>query len=193
MKPVKPETTHFAQKVRRKAEFITPPNTLKAKVGSGGLSEDILEKAQALLEHSAVDFTPLAELYLNTLMKGVEAARTSEQLIDEKESELLIAGMLYPSMQLKANGGMFRYALVTTIADRLVQFLEVVETPDTDALEIVLAFHTTIRAIVMGRITGTGGRHGKELIDALDDACRRYFERHPENLNPIEQDFTEEF
>ena len=63
---VKPH--HFDQVPRRKAEFIKPPNILKAKVGSGGLSEDILNKAQLLLENNTVDFQPLAEIYLNSLM-----------------------------------------------------------------------------------------------------------------------------
>jgi hypothetical protein len=33
----KPKNTHFNQKLRRKAEFIKPPDILKTKVGSGGV------------------------------------------------------------------------------------------------------------------------------------------------------------
>ena len=43
-------TTHFNQPQKRQAEFFMPPNLLKEKAGSGGLSEDILLKAQKLLE-----------------------------------------------------------------------------------------------------------------------------------------------
>jgi hypothetical protein len=167
---------HYNQAPRRKAEFIRPPNTLKAKVGSGGLSANILDKAQALLENNAVDFLPLAELYLGSLMRGVESAKN---VILVEDPEPLIAQILYPAMQLKANGGMFHYQLVTRAADKLIQFLEVIENPDEDALDIVIAFHSTIRAIIMGRITGDGGKHGQELIDALNEACVRYFEKHP--------------
>lgn len=172
---------HYNQTPRRKAEFITPPNTLKAKVGSGGLSDAILNKAQELLENNTVDFLPLGEMYLNTLMKGIDKAKNAHP---DEDQEHLITSMLYPAMQLKANGGMFHYQLVTKIADRLIQYLEVIESADTEALEIVLAFHTTIRAVILGRITGDGGRHGAELIDALDEACVRYFERHP---NPAKE------
>ncbi len=56
--------------------------------------------------------------------------------------------MLYPAMQLKANGGMFRYPLITRISETLLQFLEVIAEPDQDAIEIVLAFHTTIQAVL---------------------------------------------
>ena len=168
---------HFNRKQRRKAEFIRPPNTLKVKVGSGGLADDILDKAQALLENTAVDFRPLAEIYLDAMMRGIQDAR--EENSDDPES--VIAAMLYPGMQLKANGGMFHYPLVTRVSDKLIQFLEVIETPDIEAVEIVLAFHTTIRAIVMGQIKGDGGKHGAELVDALNHACMRYFQKHPEN------------
>ena len=58
------------------------PNTLKAKVGSGGLSEDILNKAQALLENNTVDFQPLAEMYLTALMKGIDIAKGGADHID---------------------------------------------------------------------------------------------------------------
>jgi len=180
----------YNQKKRRKAEFIRPPNTLKAKVGSGGLAEEILTRAQTLLENNAMDFQPLADIYLNALMKGVTEAKVSE---NTAENEEIITQMLYPAMQLKANAGMFHYPLVTQIADRLIQFLEVIIAPDIDALEIVIAFHTTIRAVIMGRIKGDGGTHGAALVQALDDACHRYFDRYPYNHNGDEMDFNEKF
>ena len=137
------EATHPSHK-RRKAEFSTPLNLLRAKVGYGGLSEETLDKAQAVIESTNVDFGPMAEMYLSTMMRGIERARNPGPGRDSKN---LIAGMLYPAMQLKANGTMFRYPLVTRISDRLTHFLETISGPDSDALEIVSAFHTTIRAV----------------------------------------------
>jgi hypothetical protein len=182
MGTTKPETTHFNQKPRRQAEFIKPLNTLKSKVGSGGLGDDIVNKAQTLLEKNSVDFQPLAEMYLTSLMKGIEGTRNAGP---QDDGEALIAAMLYPAMQLKANGGMFRYPLVTRIGDKLIQFLEVIAVPDIDAVEIVLAFHTSIQAVIMGRVTGTGGKHGDELMQVLDSACLRYFKSHPDNRPEI--------
>lgn len=165
---------HYNQTPKRKAEFINPPNFLKEKVGSGGLSDDIIEKAQALLENNTVNFQPLADMYLDGLMKGIEHTKNAAPTDDQ---EYLISTMLYPTMQLKANGGMFHYNLVTIIADRLIQFLEVIDEPDIEAIEIILAFHTTMRAVIQGKITGDGGTHGDDLIKALNAACIRYFER----------------
>lgn len=181
---------HYNQEPRRKAEYLRPPNTLKAKVGSGGISDAILDKAQALLENNVVDFQPLAEIYLQSLMKAIETAQKNH---DKQDHETLIAAMIYPAIQLKANGGMFHYPLITTMADRLIQYLEVIVEPDLDAVEIVLAFHTTLRAVIMGRVVGNGGRHGQELLAALNDACMRYFERYPYNHSSYKLDYTEEF
>ncbi|MGB4058275.1 MAG: hypothetical protein WBK77_09355 [Alphaproteobacteria bacterium] len=169
------DTKHFKQVPRRKAEFIKPPNMLKTKVGSGGLGDDILDKAQSLLENNTVDFQPLADMYLTSLMRGIELAKEADPGDDQ---EYVISRMLYPGMQLKANGGMFHYPLVTRIAAKLIEFLEVIQEIDVEAIEIVLAFHTTMRAVVMGRVTGDGGRHGTELIRALNEACERYFEKY---------------
>ena len=165
---------HYNQTPKRKAEFLNPPNYIKEKVGSGGISEEILEKAQKLLENNTVDFRPLADMYLSALMRGVDTAKDSQTTDDH---EYLISLMLYPAMQLKANGGMFHFPLVSIIADRLIQFLEVIDEPDVESIEIVLAFHTTMRAVIHGGIKGDGGDQGGELLNALNAACIRYFER----------------
>ncbi|MCB9983937.1 MAG: hypothetical protein H6861_09775 [Rhodospirillales bacterium] len=169
--------SHYNQPRRRKAEFIRPPNILKQKVGHGGLSDDILDKAQKLLEENTHDFEPLAMMYLNSMMKGIEMAKGYSPA-DDKEQ--IIVNMLYPAMQLKANGGMFHYNLVTMIADKLIQFLEVIEDPDIEAVEIVLAFHTTVTAVIQGHVSGNGGKQGQDLLGALSDACMRYFDKHPD-------------
>jgi len=170
---------HYNRTPLRKAEFISPPNTLKQKVGNGGISDEIIAKAQKLLEENTQDFEPLANMYLTALMNGIEMAKGFSAADD---IEQIIANMLYPSMQLKANGGMFRYSLISKIADKLIQFLEVIDEPDIEAVEIVLAFHTTITAIIQAKITDDGGKNGDELMSALTSACMRYFEKHPDAI-----------
>lgn len=169
---------HFNLKPKRKAEFFPATPQLKVKVGQGGLTDDILDKAQALLASNTVDFRPLGEMYLESMMRGVSKVKELPDM--QTRDEFLISAILFPAMQLKANGGMFHYHLVTQIADRMIQFLEVIECVDADALEIVQAFHTTIRAILLGQIKGDGGQRGKELMDALNAACYRYFEKYPD-------------
>jgi len=174
----KPKNTHFNQKPRRKAEFIKPLDTLKSKVGSGGLTEEILNKAQILLESNNVDFLPMAEVHLATMMRYIDKAKNSSV---GEDGEIVIAQIINSAMQLKANGGMFHYQMVTRISDKLIEFLEVVAVLEDDAIEILQAFHTSLRAVVHGRITGSGDKPGDELMQALEDGCLRYFERYPDN------------
>lgn len=174
---------HFDQKPRRNAEFIKPPNDIKAKVGSGGLGEGILAKAQILLESNTMDFGPLAEMYLSNLANAIEKARSYVGF--DGDHEVAIVGMLYPTMQLKANGGMFHFPIVTLLADKQVQFLEVIDKLDSDSIDLAAAFITTIRAVIASKITDDMDMRGRELILALDDACRRYFAKHPFNRNPV--------
>jgi hypothetical protein len=171
---------HFNRTPRRRAEFIKVPNVLKAKVGNGGLSEEILNKAQKLLEENSHDFEPLASMYLDSLAHGIDIAKGFKSSDD---TENVLALMIYPAMQLKANGGMFRYHLITRVADKLIQFLEVIYEPDIEAVEIIMAFHTSLKAIIHGKITGDGGENGTDLQSALTQACMRYLERHPPHID----------
>ena len=170
---------HYNQEPKRKAEFMRPPNYLKQKVGSGGLGEDVLNKAQKLLENNSVDFLPLGETYLESLKRGIEKNKNAQATEDK---EYLISLMIYPAMQLKANGGMFHYPMITAIADKLIQFLEVIDKADIEAMQIALAFHASMRAVLRGKIHGKGGKYGTQLLQALDSACMRYFDKYPELL-----------
>ena len=164
----KPDADHFNQKPRRKAAFVKPLNALRDKIGYGGLNEERLDKAESVLENNAIDFVPMADRYLTDLMGG-------------ENGEALIAGLLSPAMELKSNGGMFGYPLVTRLADRLIHFLEVIVAPDKDALDVVQAFHTTMRSVLTCRITGSRGQYGDALIQPLDASCRDYFARYPDS------------
>ncbi len=174
------DVKHYNQKPRRNAEFINPPNVIKAKVGFGGLSDQILERAQKLLEEHTEDFAPLAKIYLDKMMDGITTARSSgEDSVNEEK----ISHILFPCVQLKANGAMFHYALVTRLADRFVQFMEVVECLDSETLDIAEAFHSTIKIVVASQIKGDGGQQGEDLVEELNSACMRYFEKHKKRLD----------
>jgi hypothetical protein len=174
---------HFDYKRRRKADFYNPPNVLKAKVGSGGLDNSILEKAQKLLENHTEDFEPLAEMYLSSLLEAYEEAKNFK--IGE-DAEGYIGKMIAPAVQLKANGGMFHYPLITSIADVLVNFLEIIEIPDAEVLNIVKGFHNSMHIVIKGRIHSKAGDDGDALIKELEGACERYFRRYPERVTLVE-------
>jgi len=160
----------------RRAEFIMPGNILKTKLGSGGLDEAILEQAQKLIDESGIDFLPAAQRFLVALQEGIRLSAAHDGRFDD---EALIATMLYPAMQLKGNGGMFGYPMITAVGTRLVKFLETIRTPDDDALDIVGGFATALQAIMLlGEKAAEIEEHGQDLTEALDDACARYFEKY---------------
>ncbi len=158
------------QKKFRRAEMITPPNKLKEAVGSGGLDQRVVNKAQELLKNNKVDFQPQATLLLGELRTALLASKGGTIT-----GEAAIEAIIYPAMQLKAQAGMFQYPLVSEISNILVNFLETVENVDKHVLEISDAHRQAISAIVSGGIKGDGGNVGKELREALMDACNRFY------------------
>lgn len=166
---------HYNQKPRRKANFIMPQNKLKQKLGSGGLSQDIINKAQKLIENNTYDFRPDAEEILDRMERTIVDTRQSQ----EQDQEDIIQQLMFPVMQLKTSGGMFHYETVTDISDRLVQFLEVVEKIGEPELEVIEGFYSTLRAIFAAELKGDGGPQGQQLYNALLKACNRYFEKYP--------------
>lgn len=171
------DDSHFNQKKMRRAEFIKPPNKLKLKVGEGGLSDEIIAKAQAVIEENSVDFIPIGQKHLSALHEGIKTADSQMAVLDH---ETLISAILYPAMQLKANGGMFHYPLVSLVAGRMVQYLEVIRDLDDESMEVIDAFYTALRALVYGQVKGDGGKSGAELYSALNEACYRYFTKKGE-------------
>ena len=166
------EQTFQDQKRVRKAEIVVPPNRLKAKVGSGGLDDAILNKAQELLENNTIDFKPIAHMLVDVLHEAIADAKSGAT-----RGEDAIRAMLYPAMQLKAQGAMFHYPLISQIGEILVNFLETVPDVDKDVMDIVVHHKFAINAVLGSQIKGDGGKLGRELRDALLDACQRYYKR----------------
>lgn len=158
------------QKKLRKAELIMPPNRLKEKVGSGGIDEKVLSKAQELMENNTIEFNPIASMMIDVLHEAIADAKTGALT-----GEAAIEAMLYPAMQLKAQGTMFHYPLVSDISNTLVNFLETVGMADKDVLDIVVAHKMSLNAVLASQIKGDGGKVGRELREALLDACARYY------------------
>lgn len=157
------------QKIRN-AELISPPNRLKEKVGSGGIDETVLMKAQELLERNTINFEPIANMLMDLLVEAIADAKAGDL-----KGEEAIEAMIYPAMQMKAQGSMFHYPLVSDISHILVNFLETVETMDRDVLDIVIAHKMSIKAVLASHLKGDGGKTGKELREALMEACGRYY------------------
>ena len=169
--PAMEQTFHDQKKVRV-AEIVIPPNRLKSKVGSGGLDDAVLSKAQELLENNTIDFKPIALMLVDVLHEAIADAKSGAL-----KGEEAIQAMLYPAMQLKAQGAMFHYPLISQIGEILVSFLETIPDVDKDVMDIIVHHKFAVNAVIGSQIKGDGGKLGRELRDALLEACMRYYKR----------------
>lgn len=152
---------------------MTPRNSLKEKVGDGGVPAYVLKKCQDYLESNPVDFFPHA----TKLLERLEAIRldTARPQSKTKEAVTEITNIV---MQLKSNGSMFHYQLISMISDVMLRFLENVTHMDSDFFEIFTVYNKVLGIVLNKRLTGNGGREGYVLTQELHSACLRYYTKY---------------
>lgn len=156
---------------KNEAQLIVLPNHLKEKVGSGGFDEAVVTKAQDKIKNNTVDFRPIAAELITQMDKAIADARSGVT-----KGMAAVRGIMAPAMQLKAQGSLFHYPLVSEISDILVNFLETAASTDADALDIVTAHKTSLNVALSGRIREKDRiKVGNELCKALYDSCDRYY------------------
>lgn len=146
--------------------------TLQAKIGSGTIDEKTVERAQSVMDNNDVDFTPMAIEYLDKLEEAIKQIKAGS--LPMKEA---IQSMTAPVMQLKANASTFKYNLIGNLANVMLSFLEGIKEIDNDVIAIVSAHHQTLKAIVLKKMSGSGGVAGKAMEEELQNACTRYFSK----------------
>ena len=158
---------------KSKARYHIPPNVLRDKCGRGGINPDVLSMAQKVIDENELDFVPFAERFLERIDKAIANARNST--IRGRDVINTITG---PVMELKANGAMFEYPLVSDVAAVLLNFLEDMKELNEDAMGIIAVHRRTLNVIITSRLRGTGGKDGMALLQELADACDRYYKKH---------------
>ncbi len=160
------------QENRSKPRFIKPPNLLKQKVGNGGISEKLLDESQTFINTVEFDFIPYAQTNLKQISQITKAASSNDNFEEFKDR------IIPPVLELKANGGMFRYQLVSEVADIALQFLDSIHEINKDGLAVLKAHENTLQVIIKNKLEGDGGKEGYALVKELDKACKRYFSKH---------------
>lgn len=154
-------------------KFTMPPNTLKIKVGEGGIPAYLIKRCQEYLESNPVDFTPHAVRHLDHLKDYYSQIESKN--IDEETAKDRIVDII---MQLKSNGSMFHYQLISMVSDVMLRYLENVATLNQDFLDILAMYNRILEIIVTKRLTGNGGREGYALTQELHNACLRYYAKY---------------
>mgnify|MGYP000126604479 CR=1 FL=1 len=164
-------------KTESKVRVYKASKSLQIKAGIGDFTPDKLIKADRVIEENTIDFSEIADLFLLTLLEGIKKAKAGAGTPDE-----LIAGLVRPVMSLKAHGKMFKFDLVSSLADIVLGFLEHIKELDADVIDIVEAHHKTLSLIIKKGIRGDGGGSGPLLKAELNDACRRYQIKNAHNF-----------
>lgn len=153
--------------------------SLLLKTGGGNFSPEQIQKADSVIEDNTIDFTEIAVDYLLQLDHAVKQCRLALSQSSEEDHK---QSMIKPVMALKAHGKMFRYDLITSLADIVLGFLEHIKQLDKDSIDIVDAHHKTLALIIHKKISGTGGGSGEVLRSELLNACRRYQSKNSDNF-----------
>ena len=159
--------------IKHKVKYFDPPNILRQKCGMGGLSPQVLSRAENLIDENELDFTPYTIDIMAELDKAIAEAKKAEKA-DKSHIEEIVAYI----MELKANGGMFQYILITEIASVILNFLEGLDELNDDAFDIIEVHQRALRVITKHKLRGTGGKEGKALSTELFDACNRYRKKY---------------
>ncbi len=158
---------------KKKAKFYTPQNSLRLKAGYGGMDPAVMDRAETFIQANDYDFTDTAKSILDRLDRAVDAVKH-----DDHRTKEGINRIVAPIMELKANGAMFKFPLLTDVADIVLDFLENIEHLNDDAFEIVAIHRRTMRIIVDQKLRGTGGKQGDILVNELVEVCRRYNKKY---------------
>ena len=162
----------------KKAKFIKVENKIQKKAGYGEIPEVAISRSENIILNNNVDFKDIAIPILATLQSTVQYARTNPDKINVVRQELI-----KPIMELKANGGMFKYELVGSLASIMLSFLEHIKELNTDAVDIIDAHHKTLSLIIAKGIKNDGGVLGKQVVQELESACARYYRKNPEKFS----------
>ena len=160
----------------QKPRFINPPNRLKAKVGIGGIDEQLLDKAQNYIKKVEINFKPTAQQLLKDVQDDINNLKNAKNQKERLKQKDNLAGSI---MQIKANGGMFGYQLMGEIAALALHFLDHITDVNDDAMNVIDVHEKSMQLILINNLKGDGGQEGYALVKELEKACARYNKKYP--------------
>lgn len=155
-------------------KIIKASKELQLKAGTGEINPELVRLADQYLQDNNEDYTPLA----------LEALARIAHLHEQMKKDIPTAKNYLPElvaaiMQLKANGKMFRYDLISMLAGHVLDCFENIEDVDADMLDLNSVHLASQQLILARKIRGDGGALGIQLNLELKEACQRYYKKHP--------------
>jgi CheY-like chemotaxis protein len=152
------------------------PNTLKTKLGRGSqhtfeLPTELLKRAETDLERVVLDFHDWAADYLRRLTAHVTNA---EQDPEPQRRRRILSEVNDIAHELRGQGGLFGYPLMTTLALSLFEATQAGCALDDDAIAIVKAHVDAMRVVVRDQVKEDGGPVGRALLESLRQAIAHH-------------------
>lgn len=154
------------------AAILLATQHLRAKAGTGVIPSAVIKKCQAILDNNTYDFTPIGQGILDRIQTILEKTRNGTLSRDHAHHKILEC-----IMQLKANGSMFGYNLVTALCSTVMALLETIDTLDDDTLEIITSLYKALSIIFEEQLKNDGGRAGKLIEKEINTSCKRYYKK----------------
>ena len=163
------ETEDCQEKKGGKAEYITPPHTIRTKVsGSGPLTSQMLLKAEEVVQQHAEKYIERTQDQIDALVEVVQEAEA------ETGDKAALFEKIFPQAHdIRGLGSTFGYTLITNIAASLCNFVEAVDNYDEDVMEVQNAHVDALRGINSNDMKGAGGPIGREILDGLMQAVAK--------------------
>ena len=156
-----------ATKMNEKAaNRIWPPNPLAEKAIKGGpnaVTAETLDRAEKVIADAAGDYLEWVGADLEKLRGALNDLVQS----DDRHAEAL-QRLFDIAHDMKGQGGIFGYDLMTVISDLLCGFVERLKRDLGEAEIAALQLYVdALDVVVAKRLTGDGGPEGKRLLDGL--------------------------
>lgn len=158
-----------------------PSRRLRHQLGGrpgaiGEVPPGIIEQAEIRLNRSQPDFADWAGEYLDSLSEMVKEAAGEKDPIKRDE---VFGRINVTAHELRGQGGVFGYPLITTIGKMLYVATLEGHPADDRAVEVVQCHIDGLRAVLRDGITGDGGDIGRDLLRGLKASIAKHL--HPDH------------
>lgn len=167
--------------------FFELPNRLGAKVGIAPrgpvptLAPEVLAAAEQEILSRAGDYATWISAEVEEMGRRVERLPREPDAVPD-----LLARVNRAAHEMRGQGGIFGYPLITLIAKSLYEATRGGGQTVTETEHRLFKAHVdAIRAVMNGRISGDGGATGQQLLASLEVAKRKYAKAAGEGDCPV--------
>lgn len=152
------------------------PNRLGAKAGIGPrdpvptLPESVLEAAEAEIQERAGDYATWISAEVEEMARRIDRLGPGGDRVAG-----LLAEINRSALEMRGQGGIFGYPLITHIAKSLYEATGGGLKAVTPNEQLLFKAHVdAVRAVMNGRVSGDGGATGQQLLATLEVAKKKY-------------------